>query len=296
MESASGSKFERKILKVDENAKRDVEKFEFKSLLKKTTSVYITPTLGGGTRSSTKDAPAEGDAEAPIEENLVAHKKENRFRIDPVIKDLLTYDETEESEIKNRVESEIKRLKDAAEAEAKESGYKAGFSEGEQKAKADFEVKAKSELEKISQFVASVESLKSEIFSAQEQFLLNVIFHITQNIIHREVSQDKEYVARLVRGVIEKVGTREQVKVWVHPSQIELIKSLVPELEKKFSDLKSISIESNAQLEAFDAVIETDWNRVDATLKTQLETMQGLLQEAVTAPEEVCVIPTKKTE
>ena len=291
MEASNQPKFERKVLKVDDNSKREIDRFEFKSLNKPASNVYTTPVLKGGS------LPKSDITEIADHEIVVSpDKKESRFKIDPIIKDLLTYDEREENEIKVRVENEIDRIRTQVEAEARDKGYQEGFEQGKQEAKTEFEKNAKSEYEKIIQFVTSVESLKSEIYSSQERFLLEVIFHVTQNIIHKELSKDSDYVPRLIRDVIEKVGSREQVKIWVNSAQIEKAKALVPDLEKKFTELKSISVETNPQLEEFDAVIETDWNRVDASLKTQLETMHHILQDAVTAADDVCVIPTKKSD
>jgi flagellar assembly protein FliH len=245
----------------------EVQNFELPDLNGDRKETFRTPTLGAslpkGERVKVK-APADD-------------QKSRRFHVDPVLRDLLSIDEEAESEVDRRVEVRIAELRGEAEASGREAGYDAGYARGKAEASANFEASAKERLAQFDGFLDAVESLKDEFFRANERFLVELVFRIASNVLQREIKLDPEYLGRLVRSVVEKVGAREQVKLIANASRIEGLYALLPELEKKHSSLKNVTVEISSQLEEADVVIETDWNRIDATLATQMETLHETL-------------------
>lgn len=249
------SKFEpnSQILKLTEGAQREVEGFAYSDLRQGGPLTFKTPILR---------------AEAP---------DSTRFHVDSVLQEILDSDESAEAELEGRVAARLAEVQAAAEEEARRRGHEAGFEAGRGEALAQYQVDAQEKLAQLDAFIANVESHKNHLYKAQERFLLEVIQRMAEAVIHREVATDKEYLLRLVHDVIENVGAKEQIKILVNPGALEMVYAVIPELEKKYATLKSISVEPNAQLELTDCAIETDWNRVDATLATQMESLKQAL-------------------
>lgn len=261
---------EKKIVKLDSEAKIEIRPFELTDLKGGGFETFRTPTLTGKKTSSSAPS-SRPRASADLA------RKDQRFQVDPALRDRMSMDEETESEIEIRIEQKVAELRKVAEVEAREQGYEEGFKRGKMEAKTTFEKDSQERLERLDTFLAAVEGTKNEIFQANERFLVELTFRIASSVLQRELILDPEYVARLIRTVVEKVGVKEQLKLIANASQVETLYALLPELEKKHASLKNITIEQSSLLGSADVVIETDWNRIDATLDSQL----GSLHEVV---------------
>jgi flagellar assembly protein FliH len=274
---------DQRILRLDAGTKMEVQAFELPKLGEDAPTTFRTPTLGaGGALPKSKRSPIP----PPTDD-----QKGRRFAVDPILRDLLSVDEETDTEIDRRVEAQVAELRTDAVAEGRDQGYQEGYARGKAEAQAEFQASGNERLERMDAFLSAMESLKAEIFRANERFLIDLVFRVAGNILQKEIEKDAEYVARVVRNVVEKVGVKDQLKLIANASQLEGLYALLPELEKKHSSLKNISIEPSTQLGDADIVIETDWNRIDATLESQLATLHETLvtgleeSQAVTDPE-----------
>ena len=258
---------DKKIFKLDQDASMDVRAFEMTNLNPGASGTFRTPTLAAMKPTRPSRPMAELD------------RKDRRFQVDPVLRDLVSTDEETDLQVEVRVRDKIAELRSAAESEGREAGYESGQARGKAEAKASYDLAFAAKLERLDALIAGIESAKSEVFQANERFLVELVFRIARSVLQKEVLIDPEYLTRVVRSVVEKVGVKEQLKLIASTAQIEALYGMLPELEKKHAGLKNISIESSSQLGDADVVIETDWNRIDATLDSQL----GSLHEVVLA-------------
>ncbi len=258
---------DKKIFKLDSEVTQDVRPFEMTNLKPSSLDTFRTPTLSAKrpTRPST-----------PIAD---LGRKDRRFQVDPVLRDLVSADDETNREVEIRVREKLDATREAAEREGKESGYEEGHARGRAEAKASFETASAEKLERLDALIAGIEGVKAEIFQANERFLVELVYRIAGSVLQREIVIDREYMGRVVRSVVEKVGVKEQLKLIASTAQIETLYAILPELEKKHTGLKNVTVEASSQLGDADVVIETDWNRIDATLATQL----GSLHEVVLA-------------
>jgi flagellar assembly protein FliH len=258
---------DKKFSKLDQTTGREVRAFEMTNL---------NPSAAGSFRTPTLDTKRANHPSIPISELA---RKDRRFQVDPVLRDLIAVDEKTNQEVEVRVREKIDALRDAAESAGRDAGYEEGYARGKAEAKTSFEAATAETLARLDALVAGFEGVKTEVFHANERFLVELVYRVAGTILQREILVDPEYVARVVRSVVEKVGVKEQLKLITSPAQIEGLYALLPELEKKYADLKNVTIETSSQLGDSDVVVETDWNRIDATLETQL----GSLHEVVLA-------------
>jgi flagellar assembly protein FliH len=258
---------DKKIFKLDQDARMEVRAFEMTNLSPNASSTFRTPTLAGKKPARPATAPAD------------LARKDRRFQVDPVLRDLVGVDDETNFQVEVRVREQVEALREGVEREGRESGYEEGYARGKQEAKASFDAASAEKLARLDAIIAGFEGVKSEVFQANERFLIELVYRISASILQKEILLDPEYLTRVVRSVVEKVGVKEQLKLIASSAQIEALYGMLPELEKKHSALKNITIEASSQLGDADVVIETDWNRVDASLDSQL----GSLHEVVLA-------------
>jgi flagellar assembly protein FliH len=257
---------EKKILSPESDAPIDVKPFEMAELTP-SKGVFRTPTLESKRLKPTLPPSPVGAGHKPV------------FQVDEAVSDLIV-DEVEDSreeEIESRVAERIASIREAAEREASERGYTEGLKKGETEARSELEGVIRDKGEVLDSAISSLESLKGDVYRANERFLLETVMRVSTIVLQKEIESDPEYVSRLIRSAVERVGTKEQLKVIVNASRLEAVYSMLPELEKRYSSLKNISIEASPQLNENDVVLETDWNRIDATLDSQIESLRDLI-------------------
>ena len=86
----------------------------------------------------------------------------------------------------------------------------------------------------------------------------------------KEIKQDPQYLGRLCREILERVGVRENIRIRVNAQELQAAGSLKDDLEAALGKLTNISIEASSDVARFGCVVETDWNSVDATLERQM--------------------------
>lgn len=204
-------------------------------------------------------------------------QKDSRFRVDSILRNTLSIEEEERRVIEQRVQERIKAVQNEAKEEAVAEGYKAGLKKGYDEAFAQFRAESGNSLKKLERFFDEAENAKHEIFRANERFLIDLIFRISKMVILKELSTDREYLLRLARDLIDKIGVRENITIRISPDDSASMSLLKEGLEKFFGTLKNLNIEISSQVSQGSCLIETQWNKVDAGIEQQLKGISDAL-------------------
>src|SRR5207302_3843338 len=97
----------------------------------------------------------------------------------------------------------------------------------------------------LENFFGEVDAAKSDIFRANERFLVELVFRIARMVILKELTTDKDYLLRLAKELIDRVGLKENIKVKINPEDSATIGMLKEGLEKAVAGLKNLSIEAS---------------------------------------------------
>ncbi|MGK5089255.1 FliH/SctL family protein [Bdellovibrionota bacterium FG-2] len=242
-----------------------VQEFEFGKLTKKGDGEYSSVRAKYGPLAATDPEKKDGA------------QRERRFSLSPLAKAPLAIDEEERRVIDSRVKEGITALENEAKERGHQDGYLAGLEEGKVEALSQFRQEAIERLLRFESFVDEAEAAKDKIYQANERFLMELVFRIAKMVILRELSTDKEYIGRLARELIERTGIRENISIRVHPDDLKNIVGLKEGLEAKLGALKNLNVEGSSQVREGGCTIETEWNALDATLETQLESLRTSL-------------------
>lgn len=226
--------------------------------------VYQTPTI-----SAKVDAAGE---------RASSSVRDRRFQIDPLLKKMVAIDEETERRIQAEVDERIAKVRQDAFDDAQQEGFKQGYAIGRQEATDKYQADATTRIEQLDAFLSNVESTKEQIVEFHEKFIVELAHRISAQVIRGELSQNNRVFPQMIRGIVEEVGLRESLKIWVHPDRLGEMESIVPGIEKKFSTLKNVSVEAHPELGELDCVIDTDFSRVDASIDTQLARLHERLQ------------------
>jgi flagellar assembly protein FliH len=127
------------------------------------------------------------------------------------------------------------------------------------------------------------EKLKSEIYIANERYVVDLAYRIAKMVLLRELTTDREYVVRLAKELIEKVGARDNIRLRVNEGDLQIASQIKDGLAKSLGELKNLHIEPSKQVQRGGCILETEWNAINASVDTQLQGIYDSLFDKGTA-------------
>jgi flagellar assembly protein FliH len=199
------------------------------------------------------------------------------FAISPMLKDRLAIGEEERRAIEERVEARIAELKAQALEEARAEGLAQGFEAGKNEALARYNSVASENLDRLEKLVQEFDSFRNEIYAANERQLIDLVFRVSRMLFLKDLSKDRDYVMRLARLLVERVGARENIRIRLHPQDQAIIEELRSGLVQSFGSLPNLMVEVDPAMRGSGIQLETRWNAIDASIDTQFESIYGAL-------------------
>lgn len=247
-----------KVIQVGSGDQPVIKPFEFNTLKKAEEHEYSAVKKKFGPLAATDP------------ERVSRSQKDRRFSLNPLLRDPLSIEQEERRIIEEKVRARIESLAEVAKAAAAKIGYQEGLKKGFDESFKKFQAESAANLEKINTLVNEIENAKTEIFQANERFLIELIFKIARMVILKELSTDKEYILRLTRELVNTVGAKDNITIRLNTEDLKVVEMLRDGLQKTFKDLVNINIEASSQVQRGGCQIETEWNAVDAGIDTQL--------------------------
>ncbi len=198
-------------------------------------------------------------------------RKNSRFKLNELVKGPLSVLEEEEIRIQDEVERRVNEELDRLRETAKKEGFLQGFAEGKKEATNVTLLTAKPMIEKFDQFLKEFESQREMLFKANEDLIGKMVYWIAKMVTLKELKEDHDYTKRLIMNLLDRIGTRENIKIFVGMQVYSAAEKLKTDLAQSLGQLKNISIELDSSIQDLGCRMETDYCEVDARISTQLE-------------------------
>jgi flagellar assembly protein FliH len=215
--------------------------------------------------------------------------RDPHFRLNSLVRDPRLAEEEERKSLEEKVTRRVAEMAEQARKKASLEGYRDGLAKGREEAFLKFQEESAERLARFESLLAQMEQARGRIFKANERFLVDLVYRIARSVLLRELATDREYLLRLARELVVRVGVRENIRIRLHPEDLATAGSLKEGLEAAIGRLENLSVEASSQVERGGCQVETDWNAMGATLDGQLtaihEALLGPISEASEAPE-----------
>lgn len=162
-------------------------------------------------------------------------------------------------------------------AAALRAEYERGRQEGARAERERWAAEAARLREIVAAAAAALEARRAELLAGVEQDLVSLAVAIASKIVRAEVDAGRAVAPAAVRRAIELVGGRREVRVLLHPRDVELVERCLPDLRRDLADLGRVTLEASDRVSPGGCVVLTPEGSVDADLPTQLaEIERGL--------------------
>lgn len=124
--------------------------------------------------------------------------------------------------------------------------------------------------------------LRESLASNNSQDMLRLVMTVAEQIIRREVAVDPQVVVNIIETALQSSVRSDQYRIRVNPEDLDHVIDQKPLFLASISGLKSLSIEADPAISRGGCRVDSDLGEVDATIETQLESIQKALSEAIT--------------
>lgn len=159
-----------------------------------------------------------------------------------------------------------------------EEAYARGRREGLDEARQELE----SATQALAQAVEEISRLRDILAKNSRTDMLRLVMAIAEQVILREVNVAPETVLSIIENALQASVRADQYRVHINPADLELVSKQKPLFLASISGLRNLSVEADQTITRGGCRIESELGDVDATIETQLETIQQALNEAIT--------------
>lgn len=219
--------------------------------------------------------PALVAAAAPANRGLP--QKDRRFALSAHVQDPAKIEAEARRALDEQVGARLTEELGKTQQGAFDQGFAEGVKQGQAKAHAEATVAAQAELDKLKTLIAAFEGAKAEVYQANERYLLELVFRIGRMLFLKDLSTDKEYLSRLARELVERMGARENIRIRLNPKDAERAAQIKTDLGQSLGELRNLSIEADAGIGGGGLEVQTEWSALDASIDTQLKAIHDAI-------------------
>jgi len=182
--------------------------------------------------------------------------------------------------------AECQRLGEQARQAGYQAGLAAGAEEGRDLGRQDATRKFEQQLARAGRALAeAAEQLaarKARMLAEARQDLVRLALAVAEKVLRRELAADPDACARAVEAAVELAGRASRLTIRVNPADLELVRSVAPQLVARLAGQAEVQVVADEQVEnggcRLAAFRETGQpSEIDATIRTQLDRLAAEL-------------------
>ena len=136
-----------------------------------------------------------------------------------------------------------------------------------------------SALQSAKKMIKEVQLLKEEIVRDSEKWIIDLIFAVTEKIIHKEATTSRDIVVAVLKDAVVGVRNQENIKVRLSPLDCQYMREVNPQFFNELRGAETMSIEEDDEIMQGGVVIETRFGGIDARLDHQLNNLREELSK-----------------
>ena len=162
-----------------------------------------------------------------------------------------------------------------------QEAYEKSFAQGEKDGFEFGEKKAIKVVKNIENLFNEMVSLKHDVLKQYEREIIDLIFAVTEKIVHHEVRSKESVIKNTIFEALELAVEKSKVVFNVNPEDYDYVEKLRPELFNRNKGAKSIVVTSDPGVTRGGCYLETPYGNIDATIESKLEKIYQCLLESV---------------
>ncbi len=164
-------------------------------------------------------------------------------------------------------------------AEELEEAYAKGISDGLEQARLQFGDSAQA----LADAATQLSRLRDDLARNSSRDMLRLVMAIAEQVIRREAQSGADVVLKIIDHALQSSVRADQYRVRVNPDDLDKVVENKPLFLASIGGLKNLSVEADPAVSRGGCLVESELGEVDATIETQLASIQQVLDEAIAA-------------
>jgi len=177
-------------------------------------------------------------------------------------------------EIVRKAREDMARLKEESCSNCtlmEKEAWEKGFKEGEIAGRGAGEKKVLPLLTDMNTLLEEVAGLKGLLLKQYEREVLDLIFSVSEKIIHCEISLDQRVIQETVLHTLQLASEKEHLILRLNPADVLLIEKLQTLSVDPSGKLTAVSLHSDVSVSRGGCHLETPHGDIDASIETRLK-------------------------
>lgn len=233
----------------------------------------------------TEEAAAETEEEIDEAERERLEEEERRRQEEQAEREraseILEQARREAEQILREAKERVEVLKEEAWESGKQDGYQAGFAQGKEEYRIQFEEEVQDFQKHASEFMDSIRLEKNAVLEKYLDDLKRIVLAIAEKVIHTSLKSSEDIIHRMILSATDKLKKTEWAKIYITKCGTEISMNTDVDFLNALSHLSD-----NVKIVAMDndeegiCIIELPDEIIDASVSTQLENIKDILNNA----------------
>ena len=207
--------------------------------------------------------------------------RDSNFDFHPILKEKRGIVAQERADKEKIIEDEIqKRLEEMREA-AFEKGYDEGKKQGQNDVYEQTKIEAGEKLDRLGEIIDEVLKSKIKLIREEKKQLYDLIQTLAKWVILRELSDDGDYLKRLLDNLAQEIENNSEVVVYVDQENFKNMPEFIDYAKEKLSDFKNVKVEVAQDMEGPGLVLCTEGEIISGALKDQIKSLEKIFYSNV---------------
>ena len=210
--------------------------------------------------------------------------KNNNFDIHPILRDKRGI-MAQESELQEEiVESEVQKRLEEVRENAFAKGYQEGKAKGENDVYEQTKIEAGEKLDMLSEIINEVLKSKIRLIREEKSHIYGLIRKLVKWIILRELSNDGDYLKRLLDNLASEIEGNSDLVVYLDQESFKNMPEFVDYAQEKLKNFKNVKVKIGHDIEGVGIMLCSESEIISGTMEDQFKSLEKIFSSCM--PEE----------
>ncbi|MER3472492.1 MAG: hypothetical protein C4335_00350 [Armatimonadota bacterium] len=178
-----------------------------------------------------------------------------------------------------RVLAEAHRQADQMRQDAVRKGYADGLQMGREEGQREYQQAIESLRAEVQKLVDAILAERQRLWEQMEPQVIDMVLEIARKVLREEIQARREATLSIIKHALRRVADTEHVRIRVHPDDLHIAREHREDFLAVCDGVKQIEIIDDQRVGGGGCIIETARGTIDASLRTQMQSVEKALRE-----------------
>lgn len=178
-----------------------------------------------------------------------------------------------------RVLAEAQRQADQMRQDAVRRGYADGLEMGREEGMRYYQQAVESLRDEIQKLVDALLAERQRLWEEMEPQVIDLVLEIGRKVLREEIQARREATLSIIKHALRRVADAEHVRIRVHPDDLHIAREHREDFLAICDGVKQVEIVDDQRVGGGGCIIETPNGTIDASLRTQIQSIEKTLRE-----------------